>query len=562
MAGAASAEVRLSLQGDPPGILEDNLRAHLRLSGEDCDSPSWRVRRFMRAAEKDMQPALRALGYYRARIDKRFEPDDDGCWLAVFEVDPGERVTVRSRSVVVEGPAADDERMTRLLEALPLARGRPLDHGEYEQIKSRLRSFAAQYGYLDFRITRQQLRVYPDENAAEIDIVADSGQRYRYGELHFGPHPLTDDLVRRLALTTSGEAYDSGSLAAIDRHLSDTGYFRSVEVRPRRSEARDGIVPIDIVLDPASRHAWRVGAGYSTDTLWRLSLGYDNRYLNPRGHRLESALRLGPVESGLKADYLVPGHDPHNENFSFGARLLRERTDTSENDSAALIGRQVLKTGRWSQTRFLELLYEESTVAGVSDTYRLLMPGIAFDRVRYDDLLRPEQGYRVNLELRGAAQALGSTTSMVQFRGKVKGVYRFPGAGRVLARVDLGLTAADSADELPGTLRFFAGGDNSVRGYDYKSLGPADDDGEVEGGLNLLTGSLEYEHPVVDDDWWAAVFVDAGNAYDFEEFEPRIGIGFGVRWYSPVGRIRLDIAFPDDQEDDDWRIHFGLGGSL
>ena len=116
--------------------------------------------------------------------------------------------------------------------------------------------------------------------------------------------------------------------------------------------------------------------------------------------------------------------------------------------------------------------------------------------------------------------------------------------------------------ELPASLRFFAGGDNSVRGYKYKSLGPTDSDGEPKGGHNLLTGSLEYEHPIRGEDWWAAAFVDAGNAYDTDDFTVKFGYGLGVRWYSPVGRLRLDVAVPDDTSDDEWRIHFGLGADL
>ena len=101
-----------------------------------------------------------------------------------------------------------------------------------------------------------------------------------------------------------------------------------------------------------------------------------------------------------------------------------------------------------------------------------------------------------------------------------------------------------------------------MRGYKYQSLGPVDKNGEPEGGLHLITGSLEYEHPVKADDWWLATFVDAGNAFDLDEVDAKVGYGVGVRWYSPVGRLRLDIAFPDDTEKDSWRLHFGIGADL
>jgi translocation and assembly module TamA len=557
---SVAAEVSLTVVGGDKA-LETNLRANLRLLKEDCESPDWRVRRLFARAEADMQPALRALGYYRPDVQTRLQRDDD-CWEAVIHVDPGTRTTIRRRDVVIRGEAERDEAFAATLAALPQAAGEPLDHAAYESIKSKLRSLAASRGYLDFTLTRQELRVFPDVAAAEIDIEADSGERYVFGEIRFGAHPLSEDLVHRLARVSPGDEFDSSTLIDIDRYLSDTGYFRQVEVRPNRAEASDGKVPIDVLIDPAKRHAWRAGVGFSTDTKWRISLGYDNRYLNEAGHRIESELRAGPVESGLKADYLVPGDDPHKENFSFGARVLHEESGDTVSDSVSLIARQIIKTGAWTQTRFIELLHERSEVGEDSSRDTLLMPGIAFDRVQTDDLLRPEKGYRLNVEFRGAHDDLLSTTTMLQFRGSAKGVYRFGDGGRVIARTRIAMTLGDEITSLPVSLRFFAGGDNSVRGYAYKSLGPENADGDVEGGLHLLTGSLEYEHPVYADDWWAAGFVDAGNAFDDRDFDLKVGYGGGIRWYSPIGRVRLDLAFPQDDPDNDWRIHFGLGAEL
>jgi translocation and assembly module TamA len=192
-----------------------------------------------------------------------------------------------------------------------------------------------------------------------------------------------------------------------------------------------------------------------------------------------------------------------------------------------------------------------------------LMPGIRLDGVRADDPLITRRGYRVSLELRGAHEGLLSTASLLQLRAYAKGIYRLGEGGRITLRADAGTTLTDSKFDLPASLRFFAGGDNSVRGYAYQSLGPVDENGEPVGGSHLLTGSLEYEHPVVRDEWWAAAFVDAGNAFGGGgDADLEVGYGVGVRWYSPVGRLRLDIAVPEDDSRDNWRIHFGLGADL
>jgi len=559
-AAMAQGEVAIEVPGGG-SVLVENLRARLSLQSEPCDAPRWRVRRLFGRAEKEFEPALRAFGYYSATVEKALETAGE-CWVARFKIGLGPRVTIRERSILIRGEASQDAQFKGLLERLPLPEGAPLNHGEYEAIKDQLRGGAAEYGYLDFTFTRQELRVYPGDAVADIHLEMDSGVRYDFGELHLSEQPLDEAFVRRLAGIREGDPYDARALAALDRQLSDSGYFSRVEVRPRRGEAEGDSVPIDVLLEPAARHAWRAGVGYATDTGPRASLRYDNRYVNPRGHRFESALSLSPVLSGLDGEYVVPGEHPHRETFSFGGQLKHEDTDTAQSDSVTLAARQTVRTEQWVETRFLELLHEQSTVADQETTATLLMPGIAIDRMRADDPLRTRHGYRVRLELRGAHERLLSTASMLQFTAHAKGIQRFGEGGRLTARIDAGATLIDRIDDLPASRRFFAGGDNSVRGYAYESLGPLDDNGEVRGGKHLLTGSVEYEHPIVADDWWVAAFLDGGNAFDAGDVDLRAGYGVGVRWYSPVGRVRLDVAFPDDTDRDDWRVHFGLGADL
>ncbi|MCB1867059.1 MAG: outer membrane protein assembly factor [Gammaproteobacteria bacterium] len=556
----AHSEVTLKVNGGD-AVLVENLRARLSLQTEPCDAPEWRVQLLFKRAEEEFQPAFRALGYYQAKVEKSLQSGGE-CWHADFSIDPGERVTIRERTVTVRGEASSDKQLQPLLSALPLVKGDPLDHGLYEEIKTRLQDFAVERGYFDFKLTRKQLRIDPDEAKADIEIEAESGARYRFGELRLSEQPLNENFIRRLARISEGDPYDARALTNIDRQLSDAGYFQRVEVTPRRDEASDGRVPIDLLMEPAPRHAWRAGVGYATDTGPRMSLGYDNRYINPKGHRFESEMRLSQIEPGLTADYIFPGEDPHREEFSLGARLLHEESESVYSNSATLVGKQTLKSERWTQTRFVELLYEQSEVGDDSTTATLLMPGITLERIKADNPLRTRKGYRMSMEARAAYEGVISTSTFLQLRASAKGIYRFGEGGRLVARVDLGATLGENIGDLPASLRFFAGGDNSVRGYEYKSLGPVDSAGEAKGGRHLLTSTLAYEHPIVKDDWWLAAFVDSGNAFDDSEFDIKTGYGAGVRWYSPIGRLRLDLAFPSDTEKDDWRIHFGLGADL
>ncbi|MFM1892061.1 MAG: hypothetical protein RLZ44_1138 [Pseudomonadota bacterium] len=560
--GAAPAAAELSIEAPgAPAEVVDNVRAHLRLAKEPCDAPPWRIRREFRRLERDIQPALRAFGYYDAQVETALTSEEP-CWHVQLTLALGEPVLVRELQLELSGEALGDPEFEALRAALPLTVGSQLHHGKYEEIKTRLRNLALERGYFDAKLTRHELLVDPGKRAATIRIGFDSGQRYRFGAVQLSEQPLDEDFVRRLGGLQPGSLYEGRALVELDRNLSDAGYFKRVEVRPQRDRIEDQAVPIDVTLEPLPRHAWRAGIGYATDTGPRLSLGYANRLINRKGHQFDSELRLSPVESGITADYLIPSSDPKRRFFNINAALIHEVTDSTTSDRVSLAGLQTLVHDDWTEVRFIELLHERSEIGSDTTESTLLMPGFAFKRTQADDLLRTRRGYRVNLEARGAYEGLLSSTSLLQFMGSAKGVYRFGDAGRVTGRTNLGVTLGGEFFDLPASLRFFAGGDNSVRGYAYKSLSPLDENGDAIGGRHLITASLEYEHPVAGEDWWGGAFVDAGNAFDTDDFDLKYGYGVGVRWYSPVGRVRLDLAFPSDSSDDSWRLHFSVGADL
>ncbi|MBT8442620.1 MAG: BamA/TamA family outer membrane protein, partial [Gammaproteobacteria bacterium] len=188
--------------------------------------------------------------------------------------------------------------------------------------------------------------------------------------------------------------------------------------------------------------------------------------------------------------------------------------------------------------------------------------GISWLKLEADDALRPAHGYRLGLEISGANDSLGSDTTFVQVDATAKWIYSFENQSRFLIRGRLGFTSERNFEELPPSVRFFAGGDNSVRGYEFESLGPVDADGDVIGGDRIAVASVEYDFPF-SASWSGAVFLDVGNAFTGSDFDAKQGAGFGLRWQSPVGPIRFDIAWPiDDAVEQGARLHVSLGADL
>ncbi len=555
-------QVEIQVDGVEKEIGE-NIRAYLSLAQEACTAPEWRVRRLFARSDEEIRRAVRALGYYQPEFSKRLE-QEEACWKASYEVNLGEPVTVESVDVKISGEASDDGAFASLLEALPVKSGDVLNHARYEQTKRQIASLASERGYFEGRYIESELRVDTARRKAVVYLRYDSGPRYLFGPLTLEQDALRPELVRAFFEYKENEPYDTNKLVAINRALSDSGYFAQVDVRPRTEQTENNRVPVDITLTPRKPHQFTASAGASTDTGPRVRFGYENRRLNRRGHRLGGRISASPVQSDVTTEYRIPLKDPRSEWLSFEAGAQQEDTDTSETTSFKLAARQTKKRRYdWLETRFIEATRENfdvGTQRGVITT--LLTPGVSWSRAVREAKLRPSWGHRLYLEVKGGVDSVVSDTTFASTRLSAGWLKGFSWGGRILLRGEAGALTVDEFDVLPPSQRFFTGGDTSVRGYEYQSLGPTDDAGNVIGGKYLLVGSIEYEHPIKNK-WSAAVFADAGNAFsDTDSNEGfKVGVGFGIRWTSPIGPVRLDFAHPVG-EDPLFRIHFRLGPDL
>jgi translocation and assembly module TamA len=356
--------------------------------------------------------------------------------------------------------------------------------------------------------------------------------------------------------------YDNRLLTKAYDDLSRSGYFGRIELIPQFEQAADQRLPMLITLEPAARIEYTVGLGLSTDTGPRARAGFQNRRVNQRGHRLQADLSVSSVLQGLSAEYRRPLADPRSEWLSYTSAITRESTDSSDSDNARVGARRSKRIRpEWMRTLFIDLRYERFNIGDVDSDSRLVLPGIVYDHKRSNRDVYPTQGHRLTSELRGTAELFGSNTSFLQTIASARLVRSPSEDSRILARITVGLTAQSEFLELPPSMRFFAGGDESVRGFGYETLGPVDDQGNVVGGRNLLTASIEYERHLRGD-FFGAVFVDAGNAFDKFDVDPAVGAGIGLIWRSPVGPLRVYLAHPLNKSDRNVRLHIQLGADL
>lgn len=542
--------------------LKESLLAGLSIerqkSHEKLTSAS--IKALYKRSSDEITSTLRSFGYYSPLITQSLQPQKDK-WLATFNIDTGSPMIIRQVNIVLTGAAEHDPQLQKAVTEFPLKVGDQLNHAAYETGKKVIQNMAQHTGYFDAYWVTHTLAIDIEQNVADITLLFDSGDRYRYSEIKLPETVIQQSLLERIMTIKSGDFYNASELVQLQQKLHNTSYFEQVEITPEEPETDSKTIAINVVLAERKRNAYRAGLGFGTDTGPRLAGAWDSHYLNRRGHRLETDLRLSPVLSTLSSSYLIPFVFERDAELGITAAVSREDTDTSVSNKFQSSVQHIQSRWGWNETLSLTYQFEDFEIANVQNSVNLLVPGVSYWKSVSDNPLYTRKGYRLNADLRGAAEGFISDVSFLQLTLRGKSIFSVFDNSRFITRAELGTTITSSFSNLPSSFRFFAGGDNSIRGFDFEELGPKNAQGDVIGGKYLAIGSLEYEHEVYEK-WSVALFSDFGNAFnDFTD--PFVySVGTGVRWQSPVGLIRVDLAAGISEDDLPFRLHIVIGPDL
>lgn len=560
-AAAAADRVKVRFEGVEAPLLE-NVRHFVTLEQQKSSDAltDERIARLHQKAPGEIRDALQPFGYYRPTIDSELI-QDEGVWVASYRIDRGPAIRISRLDLQVHGVGESDSAFAKLMRAFPLREGSRLVHSAYDEGKDAFMQLATERGYFDARYELSEIRIDLEAYTAEIAIHFHTGDRFRFGELRFNVPEFDSAFLARYAQFKQGDAYSFTRLLEFQNALTDSDYFSTVEVTPGRDADAPMTVPVEVQAELRERTKYTMGLGYGTDTGARATAGVERRRVNRYGHRWRADLKISEIGDSLTTRYSIPMKNPRTDMFTMTAGRESQHEDESST-TKYLLGSSITRLDHgWQKTLFLnierDLAFEVGDQTGDST---LVMPGINWTRINANDRIYTTHGQRFMVEVRGGSETLGSTTSFLQTRLNAKFVRKIASFGRALARTDFGYTDVQQFSDLPPSVRFFAGGDFSVRGYEYNSLGTTQD-GEVIGGTHLLTGSLEYEH-LLGDTWSLAVFFDTGNAMDDFEVPLARSIGTGVRYRSPIGLIRVDFARPLDDLGAARYMHLSIGPDL
>lgn len=513
--------------------------------------------------QKNTREALKALGYFQSDSDITVSGEAPD-WQIDVKLDPGRSVDISQLDWQVTGPIADDPEFQSLVKAHPLSVGEPFNSGDYESLKSAISSYAAQHGYFDGELTQNKVQVSLAEHRADITLHYRSGPRYRIGHIVFSQPNIPREMLIALAPFHSGDPYDAEQIAKFSRALNKTNYFKSIMVTPMLSRRHDGVIDLEVVLTRKPSDIFSVGLGFSTDQGVQGQLSWEHPWVNRYGHSLSASLEASQIEQTLSGEYRIPVTNPVNDYIALQGGYRRELDDESDTDSrrytVSLLRRWYIDE-QWTPHLEFQTLYENYRQGNQQDSTLLFMPGFSLSRKRIEGSTSdPDSGDLISIFAQTANEAWLSDVNLTKVRIDTKWL-RSLKRHRVIARASFGAIFVDDIDKVPASMRFFAGGDQSIRGYDYKSISPKDSEGELVGGKYLATASLEYNYQFAQK-WRVAAFYDAGTAANDLHHRMYAGTGLGIRWLTPIGPVRIDVAKGLVDAPDEWRLHFSLGPDL
>ncbi|MDM1283186.1 MULTISPECIES: autotransporter assembly complex family protein [Acinetobacter] len=393
---------------------------------------------------------------------------------------------------------------------------------------------------------------------------------------------VTQSVVNEAEFAGTEEGASNDKLRMLQAQQEDK---QSEEERLKQQARIDKKIPVIVTLNADRLNSAEVGAGYGTDTGVRLRGQYRRAIVNKRGHSFDANLELSQIRQAIDGRYNIPYNHPLNDYVALvGGYEREERDDVAQGgglmiESAVAGVDRVIKNpmGSWQHTfglRYrLDRLTEDGTVflEKVPDAFiangdveqQSLLLGYEVSRTDSNRRVNPSKGFRQIYKIELGSESLLSDADLAILNAGWRFIYSLGENDdhQFVGRSDLGYIYTEDFNKVPYNLRYFTGGDQSLRGFDYKSLTPQIEGFKI-GGQALAVGSLEYNYQFKEG-WRAAVFSDFGNAYD-KDFsnDTEYSVGLGVRWASPIGPIRIDVASGISDDNHPIRLHFFIGSQL
>lgn len=569
----AVAPPAFQLSIEAPDDIRTVLERHLELQRYRAltDLSDNELERLMAIAVQDSRDLVATLGYFSAVV--RIERPSDGATksrVITLTVDPGQPTLISEVTVIFNGPIAQDPtaavQRQQIQDSWSLPTGMRFSQDRWDSAKQQALRQLTTVRYPTGQIGSATADIDAPNHVAHLSVTLDSGPAYQLGGLVVGGLERYDtELVTRLARLTRGTPYAQSDLVAAQQRLTDSGFFDSAYVN-LNTAGDPAAAPVLVELREAKLQKLVTALGISTDAGPRLSLEHTYNKVPGIGWRAVSKIALDRETRAIGTVLTAP---PDPDHWRWITSALWQDQETG----STTVSSQRLRLGR-SQSqdradRSVYAQYDRANTASTGSTEPVLAQALSANYAvtlrNFDSTPFPSRGWGVGLSVGGGATLGRQTDPYASVLAHGLTYLPLQRAGRLALRAELGAVLAKEGIALPSTQLFLTGGDNSVRGYTFRDIGVVRANGLVAPGRYLATGSVEWQRPILVkgqmSDWESTVFMDAGAVADYvPELRPKVGVGAGVRWKSPVGPLQIDLAY--GLEVKLLRLHMNVGFSF
>ena len=557
----AAQGLRYRLEVEAPRDLAGTLRKGLNLARwqNDAHMTAEQLRRLVKDAEREAREVAATEGYFSPTIETRID-ESEPQWKVTLRLEPGPRTHVEHVEIRFSGPATQDPEARHLFkevrESWRLRRGQPFRQQDWDAAKRLAARELSSWRYAAARVADSRAVIDPEKREARLEVELSSGPAFRFGPVRVtGLKRYPDAVAENLSPIQPGATYDRDLVIAYQRRLLESGYFASVQADIDTHPLLADAAPLRVAVIEASSQDIETGVSYTTDAGPRVELRYSNQDIFDSSWRFKTGLRVDENTQQVHFDFDSPPKPDARWNSLFAR--ARQQDIQNETTREVALGTAFNRYVRLAPVAILVSAHfeEQRVAADVTDNRHAIYVGYRHAFRETDDLVLPRHGFLGSVEVGGGLPELSSQQFMrVLASGSV-----LTSLGRnsdLLLRGQAGVVAAKTREGIPTTFLFRTGGDQTVRGYAFESLGVRQGNAIV-GGRRLAVGSIEYTH-WFGESWGVATFVDAGNAWDEgTTFNPALGYGLGVRFRTPIGPIRADLAY--GEETNQYRLHFSIG---
>jgi len=559
-----------------PNPSRDLLARHLDVARfrDQPDLSRAEIGRLAAATEAQALTLLETQGFFKPSIDvKRNDAADGQPASIVVTVDPGRQARIGELQLEMQGPMLDrinagdapvQRRWTRLSQRWLLKPGARFTQDAWTSAKNGLVTQLRNNGYAAAAYAGTSAQVDAEEGKVKLLVIVDSGPEFRIGETRVEGLDRTPASAALNVLPFDiGEVYSERALLDWQEAIQKLGLYEGIAVELDPDVERADHAVVTARLREAPRQQASPTIGYSSSTGPRVGLEYTHRRVFDTDWLFNTKIKLGRDERSVTADLIsYPVEKGYRHLVGVRADYLDAAGSITETQRLR-VGRS-LDTIRFDRLHYLEYNQTSVETENTSTTDRAITANTEWVRLDVNNPTFPTRGLTLNLQAGAgiAHDSDGETGPFARLYGKAIFYQPLFGGWYGSARAEVGQVVRRDSLGIPDSLMFRAGGDDSVRGYAYQTLGPQRD-GATVGGAVLATGTVEVMHRLSERwrDWYGAIFIDAGNAAnEWGDIDPVFGYGFGVRWRSPVGPMRLDIAYGEAVHSA--RLHLSVGISF